>query len=239
MTTVPEEAVKAMPERIYAKVHGASTDVISGQRGLIGGWNEHQRDGQAEYVRADLAFLSVQGAVTALKWHQEDNGDFIAESVVGWYHIGLPHRMWNLTKPNGEVLSFWTLDETKAAAQADYEARILSALEPSAARELALEEGYRQGVEAAAQKAAEMLVFADTTSTADREIPAAIRSLSSQDHADAGKVEGDGWMQKASELYDRCKLWPERSAEGFTALLDLRNHVAEILPTPAASEGAE
>ncbi|WPM82760.1 hypothetical protein R5W60_16600 [Brucella pseudintermedia] len=48
---------------------------------------------------------------------------------------------------------------------------------PSAARELALEEGYRQGVEAAAQKAAEMLVFADTTSTADREIPAAIRAL--------------------------------------------------------------
>ncbi len=61
MTTLPEEAVKAMPERIYAKVHGASTDVISGQRGLIGGWNEHHRDGQAEYVRADLyAALEAQ-----------------------------------------------------------------------------------------------------------------------------------------------------------------------------------
>ncbi len=57
--TLPQEAVKAMPERIYAKVHGASTDVISGQRGLIGGWNEHHRDGQAEYVRADLAILSA------------------------------------------------------------------------------------------------------------------------------------------------------------------------------------
>ena len=54
-TTAPEEAVKAMPERIYAKTHGASTDVISGQRGLIGGWNEHKRDGQTEFVRADLA----------------------------------------------------------------------------------------------------------------------------------------------------------------------------------------
>lgn len=42
------------PDRIWAKVHGASTDVISGQRGLIGGWNEHCRDGQVEYVRADL-----------------------------------------------------------------------------------------------------------------------------------------------------------------------------------------
>ena len=41
------------PERIWAKVHGASTDVISGKRGMIGGWNEHKRDGQVEYVRAD------------------------------------------------------------------------------------------------------------------------------------------------------------------------------------------
>ena len=62
MTTLPEEAVKAMPERIYAKVHGASTDVISGQRGLIGGWNEHHRDGQAEYVRADLCHLPAPAA---------------------------------------------------------------------------------------------------------------------------------------------------------------------------------
>ena len=41
------------PERIWAKTHGASTDVISGQVGLIGGWNEHRRDGQEEYLRAD------------------------------------------------------------------------------------------------------------------------------------------------------------------------------------------
>ncbi|WPM80874.1 hypothetical protein R5W60_05345 [Brucella pseudintermedia] len=86
-----------------------------------------------------------------------------------------------------DCLDWWVMKAT--------ENHILSALEPSAAREQALEEGYRQGIEAAAQKAAEMLVFADTTSTADREIPAAIRALSSPDHiADAGKVEGDGWM---------------------------------------------
>ena len=50
------------PERIYAKTHGASTDVISGQRGLIGGWSEHQRDGQTEYIRADVS----AAAITAL-----------------------------------------------------------------------------------------------------------------------------------------------------------------------------
>ena len=43
------------PERIWAKTHGASTDVISGQVGLIGGWNEHRRDGQEEYLRRDIA----------------------------------------------------------------------------------------------------------------------------------------------------------------------------------------
>jgi len=58
---IPDEAVQAMPERIYAKTHGASTDVISGQRGLIGGWNEHKRDGQTEFVRADLAAPFLQG----------------------------------------------------------------------------------------------------------------------------------------------------------------------------------
>ena len=53
---IPPEALRADPQpvRIWAKTHGASTDVISGQRGLLGGWNEHRRDGQVEYVRADL-----------------------------------------------------------------------------------------------------------------------------------------------------------------------------------------
>ncbi|MEN5248467.1 hypothetical protein [Brucella pseudintermedia] len=129
MTPLPEEAVKAMPERIYAKVHGASTDVIRGQRGLIGGWNEHKRDGQAEYVRADLA--------------------------------------------------------------------VLSALEPSAARELALE-GARMiellrdahrvlgggGDEAFQETVALNVRYALEEYDA--------RALSSPDHADAGKVEGDG-----------------------------------------------
>ncbi|NPD16261.1 hypothetical protein HOY34_13760 [Xinfangfangia sp. D13-10-4-6] len=41
------------PERIWAKTHGASTDVLTGQRGLVGGWNEYRRDGQCEYLRRD------------------------------------------------------------------------------------------------------------------------------------------------------------------------------------------
>lgn len=45
---------RKMPEKIWAKTHGASTDVVSGQRGLIGGWSEHQREGQTEYIRLDV-----------------------------------------------------------------------------------------------------------------------------------------------------------------------------------------
>ncbi|MDO5606796.1 MAG: hypothetical protein Q4G25_16725, partial [Paracoccus sp. (in: a-proteobacteria)] len=43
------------PARIWATVSGASTNVISGQRRLIGGWSEHPDKPHAiEYVRADL-----------------------------------------------------------------------------------------------------------------------------------------------------------------------------------------
>jgi len=80
-------------------------------------------------------------------------------------------------------------DEESAifAAQADYSARILSALEPSAARELALER---------ISKILRGDVETDTIVTAVNRLNAAIdialRALSSPDHADAGKVEGDG-----------------------------------------------
>lgn len=57
----------------------------------------------------------------------------------------------------------------------DYDKPKGSALSPEESQ--AFSDGYRLGVEEAAQKAAELLMFADTTSTADKEIPAAIRAL--------------------------------------------------------------
>lgn len=42
------------PDRIWAKIHGASTDVMRGQRGLLGAWHERQREGHVGYVREDL-----------------------------------------------------------------------------------------------------------------------------------------------------------------------------------------
>lgn len=43
------------PDRIYATVNGASTEVFSGRRALIGGWHEHgaDRPGAQAYLRED------------------------------------------------------------------------------------------------------------------------------------------------------------------------------------------
>ena len=78
-----------------------------------------------------------------------------------------------------------SLEAAKDAAQADYEARILSALEPSAAREQVLEDALRKMV-------------ALYESEYDADVPFKrpdwlVSALSSPDHADAGKVDGDGW----------------------------------------------
>lgn len=142
--TIPHEAVQAMPERIYAKTHGASTDVISGQRGLIGGWNEHKRDGQTEFVRADLAAPFLQGVkVKKLEW---------GESRGRWFHKSMAPRYEVIGGAIGDFVLQYncqdlsrhpTVEAAKAAAQADYEARILSALEPFA-------NSYPQGANLAA-----------------------------------------------------------------------------------------
>ena len=69
--------------------------------------------------------------VRALEWEAEDDGEFIAVSAVGWYHIGYPASAWNLTMPCGKVPSFGDdLESAKALAQADYEARVYAALAP-------------------------------------------------------------------------------------------------------------
>lgn len=71
-------------------------------------------------------------SVKALEWTAEDNGDFIAQSIVGWYHVGMPTWCWSLSTPDGSVFSsFHTHTDAQAAAQADYEARVLSSLSPS------------------------------------------------------------------------------------------------------------
>ena len=68
------------PDRIWAKTHGASTDVLSGQRGLIGGWNEHRRDGQDEYLRRDGETMTEVRA--ALKMARARTTDSAVATVI-------------------------------------------------------------------------------------------------------------------------------------------------------------
>ncbi|KAB2680367.1 hypothetical protein [Brucella pseudintermedia] len=195
MTTLPEEAVKAA-----IAAHNKYYDDL-----VIYPSEEPTPEGAFhEALKAALPFLPVQGAVKKLEW-REDKYPKSYTSGIGpltysvfwddeaeWSDIPEPYDLI-LGEDDGDTLgSFETADAAKAAAQADFEARILSALEPSAARELALD------VEFATIRAMIYCYEGDSAQAFEAQkalakIEDAIRTLLSPDHADAGKVEGDGW----------------------------------------------
>ena len=86
---------------------------------------------------ADAALAEMGGVrVKPLVWWQSDTGDWCANCELGRYHIGAEtggtwrldyafRKKFDTKKPR----SFIHLVDAKAAAQADYEARILAALE--------------------------------------------------------------------------------------------------------------
>lgn len=82
--------------------------------------------------------IGEQGVgVRALEWWSTDNGDIIADSIVGRYRLGkvTANSNYRLETPSGLVEKFapdyyWPENEAKAAAQADFTRRILSALSP-------------------------------------------------------------------------------------------------------------
>jgi len=193
MTTVPEEAVTAAASALRW-----SGDTLT--------------EMATAALTTALPFLPVQGVkVKALEWGKSSVSEQDkAQTVVGSYFIS-KHTVdaHNLMFDNDQItalLSVHTsLEAAKAAAQADFEARILSALEPSAARSLALEEGFRKGLEAAcevidAHSEYDRRMCCDGHecgcygATVHQSMQHYIRALSSTDHADAGKVEGDGWL---------------------------------------------
>ncbi|MBE0561823.1 MAG: hypothetical protein IH622_13555 [Ochrobactrum anthropi] len=204
MTTLPEEAVKAAHEA-YDRVAATNPRLSYSTRVAV-----------KAALTAALPFLSVQGAVKKLEWTK-------GVVDIASPHPGMKYVACNTT-PKGswawwldhapETRSVFTSEEAaKAAAQADYQARILSALEPSApdigkpitapsaARELALEEAAQAAENAMLEYnlsecagLADWAAFEVGQESGLVHAAAAIRSLSSPDHADAGKVEGDGWL---------------------------------------------
>lgn len=243
MTTLPEEAVKAA--------------MIAQEKSFIDGYDPDIQMKAA--LTAALPFLSLQVAVKKLEWIEIPacNGLNTARTEFGTYTIGSSlvarYGLKSISKPLA------TLEVAKAAAQADYEARILSALEPSAARELALEE-HLHAIEQ--QLAVNLEYFHDEKrillETLQSHIIShisAIRALSSPDHADAGKVEGDVEKWSIREIVakaiayhsvgdphaktirgDQRWEWFVEEADKFISVF---GYYLPAIPSAPASEGAE
>ena len=89
---------------------------------------------RAAFTIADLPAVQPGAKVKPL-WWRGDSSHFFAFCQLGEYHISLstladPPGRYRLRLPFGAVQYFDTLEAAKAAAQADYEARILAALTP-------------------------------------------------------------------------------------------------------------
>lgn len=253
MHDIPEEAVKAALETWPE--NGTPYDASKQMRAAL---------------TAALPFLPVQGDVKKLEWELV-SGDHYAEGAGTHYNIyETKPGLWNsvTVKPgNVRLATNVDLEAAKAAAQADYSARILSALDPSAARELALEEAVRKHLKWFERficdqdelNSSTPRKVAQNAQDAAAELRAA---LSSPDHADAGKVEGDGWRPIESAPKDGTivllgwndpdieeigavagwyeggpadKCWYDQYHEPVTA-----THWMPLRPLPSApSEGAE
>lgn len=72
--------------------------------------------------------------VKPLVWDLWDGGMAVAKTTIGTYNLSQNFR---LCFPNGSYRRYETEQAAKAAAQADYEARILAALEPVTVQEAA------------------------------------------------------------------------------------------------------
>ncbi len=69
------------------------------------------------------------GAVKALNWRENPLGNFVAESIVGQYFVFKEDNVWNwVVVEISAWRNFPSPEAAKAAAQQDFETRILSAL---------------------------------------------------------------------------------------------------------------
>nr|WP_029924462.1 hypothetical protein [Ochrobactrum sp. UNC390CL2Tsu3S39] len=166
-------------------------------------------------LTAALPRLPQWVSVKKLEWTAAPNEAgrdglwFIAIDLLGKKHEVI--KSFNGQKGEGWTYGrewFSDLEVAKAAAQADYSARILSALEPSAGRAAVLEEAAKLADRGNAAWLEKRDVTANKKEARDYEtmaiacshVATAIRALSSPDHADAGKVEGEHLPQDVINL---------------------------------------
>ena len=120
------ESVRALAEEHTT----AAFLALDGGRAHTAHWHNRTTEVLTRYA-AHLAAPASEVRVKPLEWRDTSYGDCFADSHVGRYQACAVHGgwLWYLSpNPKGALQS---RDEAKAAAQADYEARILSCLEPT------------------------------------------------------------------------------------------------------------
>lgn len=121
MTTLPEEAVKAAKDVLYYANPNDIERALTAAAPHLSAVRVKKLEWREDICRK--SFISDVGAVSYSVFWDDD-----AE----WCDIPEPYDLIRGEDDGDTLGSFETADEAKAAAQADYEARILSALEPSA-----------------------------------------------------------------------------------------------------------
>ena len=110
------------PERIWAD------NSVSGLH-----WTHPTHKGdKTEYIRADLAAVQpAQVRVKPLVWEDDTmRGGVWADTSHGWCEIFVTDCGFIATHCGVDIGCYFNIAAAKSAAQADYEARILAALEP-------------------------------------------------------------------------------------------------------------
>ena len=234
-TTLPEEAVQAALDK----------------------WRDHEFDGTLDTPRMHDTLTAaapfLQGVkVKALEWvkHKGDQhckSAWTCGGIGGWYAIEHRHEghfdMWAPNNPDGGRFS--NLEAAKAAAQADYEARILSALEPSAGRSAVLEEAAR-ALEAWGD------IYGDNAAKC-------VRALALHPQADKPSDDGaqwewhrengersillytlrqDGWRKGQPVLVNDVTVRIELCSGSSTDISRIADTILATLPTPPAGEVA-
>jgi hypothetical protein len=135
--TLSEERLREMPDSILKLVEGCLA-AYAAPEGYADGDGTIPEPNQGELARDVLqrfrSALSLRsdahtsGEVKALEWAHEDSVDY-SYCILGWYKIsgGRPDGQYWVEGPRSGWFSA-TVDEAKAAAQADFETRIRSAL---------------------------------------------------------------------------------------------------------------
>jgi hypothetical protein len=130
MTILPEEAVKAAARELCR--FGTSFSTIDATKSWVDEKWPRFKEEATRALTAALPFLPVQGAVKKLAWTKGVVD--IAQPMPGMKYVACnttPKGSWAWWLDNApETRGVFTSEEAaKAAAQADYEARILSAIE--------------------------------------------------------------------------------------------------------------